>query len=115
MSVPGTAIEAAARAWAIHREHDGCFERVDAWEALEAWEREAHPDERPESDYEDCATYREFATAALSAAYPLMVARAKAEAWDEGYGDCLMYHRSEGTAGTQDNPYRAATIEEKDS
>lgn len=61
-------IDAAARAWAIHREHDGCFERVDAWEALEDWEREAHPDEYPESDYEDRDTYLSFATAALAAA-----------------------------------------------
>lgn len=75
------AIEAAARAWAIHRETDGCFERVDAWEALEEWEREAHPDEYPESDYEDCATYRSFATAALTAAAPFIAAQAKGEAF----------------------------------
>lgn len=61
-------IEAAARAWAIHDETDGCFERVDAWGVLEDWEREAYPDEYPGSDYEDCANYRERAASALAAA-----------------------------------------------
>lgn len=31
---------------------------------------------------------------------------AKAEAWEEGYGDCWNYHTSEGAIGRQDNPYR---------
>lgn len=31
---------------------------------------------------------------------------AKHDAWDEGYGDCWTYHRSEGAAGTQTNPYQ---------
>ena len=30
----------------------------------------------------------------------------KAEAWDEGYGDCWAYHGSHGLTGREDNPYR---------
>ncbi|MCD2263278.1 hypothetical protein K3888_11270 [Dietzia aurantiaca] len=28
-----------------------------------------------------------------------------AEAWDEGYGDCLIYHQSHGLSGSETNPY----------
>lgn len=33
-------------------------------------------------------------------------AEAKAEAWDEGYGDCWDYHTSQGMIGRQHNPYK---------
>jgi hypothetical protein len=80
MSISKEAIEAAARAWAIHDETDGCFERVDEWEALEDWEREAHPDEYPGSDYEDCGDYRERAIAALTSVAPHIQAAALRDA-----------------------------------
>ncbi|MGP5199977.1 hypothetical protein ACTXKN_12550 [Brachybacterium alimentarium] len=39
------------------------------------------------------------------------VRAAKADAWDEGYGDCWNYHQSNGLAGTYRNPYRTAEQE----
>lgn len=59
-------LEATAQALALH-DGEGCFEQVDAWEALEKWEQEANPDEYPSSDYEDCAYYRQRAVIALAA------------------------------------------------
>ena len=29
-----------------------------------------------------------------------------ADIWDQGYGNCWVYHTSEGLAGTGANPYR---------
>lgn len=30
----------------------------------------------------------------------------RAEAWDEGWGNCWIYHTSEGLQGEKENPYR---------
>jgi hypothetical protein len=86
VTISNEAIEAAARAWAIHDETDGCFERVDEWEALEDWEREAYPDEYPGSDYEDCGDYRERAIAALTSAAPHIQAAALRDAAESFQG-----------------------------
>ena len=45
--------EQIARVIALTDDYDGCFERIDDWEALEQWERDAHPDEEPISERED--------------------------------------------------------------
>lgn len=112
------ATEAAARALAHTFGADDCFERVDEWEALEDWEREAHPDERPGFDYEDCSNYRRSATAALTAAYPIMAAevlRDTAKDFAEGeWVDALMEAENDvETVVAVDEwlNHRAATIE----
>ena len=97
------AVEAAARAAAIHGDYDGCFERVDQWNAQEDWEKEAHPDEYPETDIEDCEWWTSRILPALHAAIPHLtsdtedslarlrntpVGRAlMAEGWEEGMLD----------------------------
>ena len=46
----------------------------------------------------------------IAAIFPIIAAEvraAKAEAWEQGYGDCWNYHQSNGLAGTYRNPYRA--------
>lgn len=68
------AVEAAARAAAIHGDYDGCFERVDQWNALEDWEKEAQSDEYPTTDIEDCEWWTSRARAALNAALPHLTA-----------------------------------------
>ncbi|ONI62659.1 hypothetical protein CSIV_14385 [Microbacterium sp. CSI-V] len=61
-------VEAGARAAALHADYEGCFLRIDEWEALEEWEREAHPENRPDTDYEDAEFWRTRTRAALTAA-----------------------------------------------
>ena len=56
-----------AKAQAIHGDYDGCFERIDEWWALEQWDREAHPQEFPDTDYEDAAAWVIRARAGLAA------------------------------------------------
>jgi len=68
--IPEAAVEAAARGMAILDDHDGCFLEVDAWNAQEEWEREAHPDSYPGSAIEDCAYWLARSRAALEAALP---------------------------------------------
>lgn len=34
-----------------------------------------------------------------------VIRKAKAEAWQEGYSDCMDYHLSNGLKGTETNPY----------
>jgi hypothetical protein len=69
------AVEAAARAAAIHEDYDGCFERLDAWEAASVEERELGLVEEPMStDVEDADLWRARMRSALPAAYPHMVA-----------------------------------------
>lgn len=63
-------VDRMAEAAALHQDHDGCFERVREWEALEEWEREAHPGERPHDDYEERELWRGRIRAALAAADP---------------------------------------------
>jgi len=72
--IPEDAVEAAARSMAILDDHDGCFLEVDAWNAQEEWEREAHPESYPGSAIEDCAYWLAKARAALEAAVPHMLA-----------------------------------------
>lgn len=60
-------LEAIARATAIDGDEDGCFLRVDAWNALEPWERDAQPGEYPRSDIEDCEYWRSKAKAVVAA------------------------------------------------
>lgn len=91
------AIEAAARAMAILDDHDGCFLEVDAWHALEEWEREAHPESYPGSDIEDCAYWLEKARAALEAAAPHLMA----QAWNEGFTDAYYQERGGNLDGQQ--------------
>jgi len=54
-----------AQAMAERNDYDHCFRRVADWEALPDWEREAHPDENPMGDREDCDWWRGHADAAL--------------------------------------------------
>lgn len=63
-------VDRMAEAAALHQDHDGCFERVREWEALGGWERDAHPDERPQDDYEAKEIWRGRIRAALAAADP---------------------------------------------
>ena len=63
-------IEQMAEAMALAGDEDGCFERVKDWEALEQWEKDAHPDERPHGDYEDCEYWRVKAGAAYAVVQP---------------------------------------------
>ena len=63
-------IEQMAEAMALAGDEDGCFERVKAWEAQEQWEKDAHPDERPHGDYEDCEYWRVKAGAAYAVVQP---------------------------------------------
>lgn len=62
-------VERAARAMAEHDDYDGCFERIAEWEALAEWERDAHPDNHPGTDYEDAEFWRGRARAALEAVF----------------------------------------------
>ena len=61
-------LERGARAAAILGDYDGCFERIDAWDALEQWERDAQPQEAPVLDIEDAEFWRTRVRAALEAA-----------------------------------------------
>lgn len=81
--VPEEAVEAAARAMAILDDHDGCFLEVDAWNAQEEWEREAHPESYPGSAIEDCAYWIEKTRAALEAAAPFIAAKALEDAAEQ--------------------------------
>lgn len=45
--------EQIARKLAMTDDYDGCFERIDAWESLEQWERDAQPQDEPATDRED--------------------------------------------------------------
>ncbi|KQQ22553.1 hypothetical protein ASF48_05045 [Rathayibacter sp. Leaf299] len=45
---------------------DGCFDRIREWESQEEWEREAHRDNDPGSDYEDREYWRRLARTALA-------------------------------------------------
>lgn len=56
-----------ARILAICDDYDGCFERVDEWEATP--EDERHDDDYPASDYEDCQWWLKRSDAALAAGY----------------------------------------------
>lgn len=60
-----------ARALAICDDYDGCFERVDEWEATP--EDERHDDNYPASDYEDCQWWLRRADAALELLRPRVV------------------------------------------
>jgi hypothetical protein len=55
---------------AIFGDYDGCFERIDEWNACDEWDRQAHPENEPRSDYEDAEWWRARARAALSAVHP---------------------------------------------
>lgn len=71
-------------------------------EAIEAAARALSSSTNPDLNWDTCDQYyqsdiRLDARAALTAAAPFIEAQAKAEAWDEGYGDCWTYHRSEGS------------------
>lgn len=63
-------VEKAARAAAIYDDYDGCFERVDEWEAAPADIRALYPDEEPVSDREDCEWWRARIRAALDEVVP---------------------------------------------
>jgi hypothetical protein len=64
-------VEAGARAAAIHDEYDGCFERLDAWDAASVEERElGHVEEPLSDDLEQAAWWRDRIAAALAAALP---------------------------------------------
>lgn len=62
--------DALAEKMALVDEYDGCFDRIREWEALPDWEREAHPDERPHTDYEDREFWRKRADVALALIEP---------------------------------------------
>ena len=80
MNIPDEAVEAAARAMAILDDYDGCFLEVDAWKALEDWERDAHPENYPGMAIEDCAYWLKVAKAGMDAAAPHLMAAALDEA-----------------------------------
>lgn len=62
------AVERAARAAAILGDYDGCFERIDEWNALQQWERDAHPDEEPLTEREDAEFWTSRSRVAILAA-----------------------------------------------
>jgi hypothetical protein len=69
-SVPSQPVydeEAIARFLALVDDYDGCFERIDEWEALPDWEKQAHPDEEPMSDREDAEWWLRRARALVAA------------------------------------------------
>ncbi|QPZ39717.1 hypothetical protein [Paramicrobacterium chengjingii] len=41
------------------------------------------------------------------------LAQVRAEAWDQGYGDCWNWHMSQGAEGNNENPYRALADKEQ--
>ena len=61
-------IERAARA-AAKADASDCFDRIDEWEGLEQWQRDASPNEYPDYDHEDAVFWRSIAKAALVAAF----------------------------------------------
>ncbi len=61
-------VERAARAIARAADADYWVEEIARWEGQEQWERDAHPEERPISSYEDREEFRAQARAALAAA-----------------------------------------------
>lgn len=64
-------VEAGARAAAIHDQYDGCFERLDAWEAASPEDRElGHVEEPLSDDLEQATWWRERIAAAFLAALP---------------------------------------------
>lgn len=60
-------VEKIARVMALVDDYDGCFERIDEWEAQPDWEKEAHPEEEPFSDREDAAFWIRRAQAVVAA------------------------------------------------
>lgn len=58
--------EQIARTLAMTDDYDGCFERIDEWEALEQWERDAQPQEAPSSELEDADFWMRRADAVLA-------------------------------------------------
>lgn len=58
--------ETIARTLAATDDENDCFDEVDAWNALEEWEREAHPDDEPMMEREDCEYYLRRADAVLA-------------------------------------------------
>lgn len=58
-------VEDVARALADESD-DGCFDRIDEWEAQEDWEREAYPGNHPASDYEDAEHWTRLARRLLT-------------------------------------------------
>ena len=61
-------VEKAARA-AAKADASDCFDRIDEWEGLEQWQRDASPNEYPDYDHEDAVFWRSIAKAALVAAF----------------------------------------------
>jgi hypothetical protein len=59
-------VERAAEAAALVDDHDGCFERIREWEAMEPWEQEAHG--YPSDDYEAREYWIKRTRAVLAAA-----------------------------------------------
>lgn len=66
--------EQIARAMALVDDYDGCFERIDEWNALDQWERDAQPQEEPASDYEDAEWWRKRADAVMPLVSDALVA-----------------------------------------
>lgn len=79
-----------ARILAICDDYDGCFERVDEWEATP--EDERRDDDYPASDYEDCQWWLRRADAALAAGW----IRADSEEWGARLGDASGVSRMPG-------------------
>lgn len=97
MNISNEAVEAAARAMAILDDNDGCFLEVDAWKAMEDWERDAHPENYPGMSIEDCAYWIRVAKAGLEAAAPHLMAAAWEQGREDGY-----HHRP--------NPYKETGV-----
>ena len=51
---------------ALVDDHNGCHARVREWEALEQWEKDAHPDEEPFTDREEAEWWNRRADAAIT-------------------------------------------------
>lgn len=75
-----TTREAIARKLALVDDENGCFERVDEWEALEQWERDAQPQEEPMSDREDCEYWLRRADAVMPLVAAAVVAQREQDA-----------------------------------
>lgn len=112
MTISDEAVEAAARAMAILKDEDGCFLEVDAWNALEEWEREAHPENYPGADIEDCAYWLEKARAALEAAAPFIRAGALEDVADLLDQPYTLWHGDGGVtvAGPPNSPHRTTKL-----
>jgi len=104
--------EALGEILALVDDHDGCHARVREWEALEQWEKDAHPDEEPFTDREDAEWWNRRADAViarLATSPPDALDVVKAAAWSEGWdrGNAFALETPTRSVNARwSNPYR---------